>query len=113
MVRLELARSVAEARQLIRHGHVIVNEKVQRRPGLFVPIGSYIQSTHPLSGLMRYTHISFYRFYKAGGLGELSYLAPIGINGGVLFRHPNKEEVCLPRFRVFGDYVLNKKSKVK
>lgn len=113
VVRMHLARSIREARQLIRHGHILVNGKKQRRPGTFVPVGAYVESKHPLRYIMRYTFLSFKENYGMGDHGRPEYIRRLGLESGLFLRHPRSQEVLLPRWPDFPNYLLSKSSKIK
>lgn len=87
--RLGFANSIRQARQMVVHGHILVNGKKVDIPSFAVQIGDEVSLREKSR-----TNVMFKENFENGGLNEYPYLAKdMDKFSGVLTRLPERQEV--------------------
>ena len=87
--RMGLANSIRQARQMVNHGHVLVNGKKVNIPSFIVSVGDELQLREKSRA-----NVLFKSNFEAAALNECPYLVKDQANfSAVLSRMPEREEV--------------------
>ena len=87
--RLEFANSIRQARQMVVHGHILVNGKKVDIPSFAVQVGDEVTLREKSR-----TNVMFKENFESGALNQYPYLAKdMDKFSGVLTRLPERQEV--------------------
>ena len=87
--RLRFANSIRQARQMVVHGHILVNGKKVDIPSFAVQVGDEVSLREKSR-----TNVMFKENFESGALNEYSYLSKdMDKFSGVLTRLPERQEV--------------------
>ena len=87
--RLGFANSIRQARQMVVHGHILVNGKKVDIPSFAVQVGDEVSLREKSR-----TNVMFKENFESGALNEYSYLSKdMDKFSGVLTRLPERQEV--------------------
>ena len=87
--RLGFANSIRQARQMVVHGHILVNGKIVEIPSFAVQVGDEVSLREKSR-----TNVMFKENFESGALNEYPYLSKdMDKFSGVLTRLPERQEV--------------------